>query len=70
MCVYHDSAKCFSYLNPDIMIESKELDDYYDLAKKNGSDFIATLFEDNKIYDELDSVLEIQDEELMEKLDF
>lgn len=70
ICVYHDAPKCFTYLNPDITIESRELDECYDLAKKNGSDYIIALFEENKIYDELDSILEIQDEELMEKLEF
>ena len=30
LCVYHDSVKCFSYLNPDLIIESNELDDLYD----------------------------------------
>lgn len=51
-------------------IESNELDDLYDLAKKNGSDNIAALFEDFKIYEGLESVVEVQEEEPMENINF
>ena len=70
LCVYHDASKCFQYLNPDLTIESNELDDLYDLAKKNGSDNIAALFEDFKIYEGLESVVEVQEEEPMENINF
>lgn len=70
MCVYHDAAKCFSYLNPDLTIESADLDDCYDLAKKNGSDNISALFEDYKIYEGLESLVAIQEEDEMENANF
>lgn len=70
ICVYHDAAKCFAYLNPDLTIESTELDDLYDLAKKNGSDGISALFDDYKIYEGLESLVEIQEEDSMENINF
>ena len=69
LCVYHDASRCFMYLNPDLTIESEELDDMYDLAKKNGSDNIASLFEDYKVYEGLESLVEIQEEDPMESMD-
>lgn len=67
--MYHDASRCFMYLNPDLTIESEELDDMYDLAKKNGSDNIASLFEDYKVYEGLESLVEIQEEDPMESME-
>ena len=49
--------------------EAEELDDMYDLAKKNGSDNIASLFEDYKVYEGLESLVEIQEEDPMESME-
>ena len=57
-------------VNPDLTIESTELDDLYDLAKKNGSDGISALFDDYKIYEGLESLVEIQEEDSMENINF
>jgi hypothetical protein len=40
------------------------------LSKKNGSDNISALFEDVKIYEGLESIISIKEEDKMEEISF